>query len=82
MTKEEQEKITAELMAECLGIYMLGTLEELKEKIKVICNKYFPKCSVYIINNCCEYFFSLRMLNYSFYDLTNSINYYFNKKHK
>ena len=79
MTKKEQEKRKTQLFTECLNYYMIGTLVDLENKIIEICNKYFPKNNKFIINNCYEYFCSLRNLNYTFYDLNYYLDCYFKK---
>ncbi len=53
------------LVCDCLKIYNIGTLSNLKKNIEKICKKYFPNCSNVFINSCYQYFYSLRELTYS-----------------
>lgn len=76
MTKNEKAKRKEQLMFECLGIYLVGNLDELNKNVRLLCNKYFPNCSEVFVNTFYIYFSDMRGLYYGYDCCSSEINKY------
>ncbi len=82
MTTRDKEDRRADLFTECLGIYMEGTILDLRNQTILLCKKYFPNCDIFFMKSCFEFFSILRDINHSYYKFNSNIdNYGTNNSH-
>ena len=76
MTNKEKEINKNNLIMEGLGIFMVGSLEDLNSNLESLCLKYFPHKNIFVLNAFYEYFSALLAVVFAYESIEYSMTKY------